>query len=241
MARRRSSLGSDDPDVAAALELCACLTASPLRKSSELEAAWVGLRRLAIDERLPVRLGTVEAIVALCAHSGQADALVARAQGWLQNDEDREVQFASAAAVLAVLAQPSVQSSLREHDAMLEYVSGVLALIADAPRSAERSDARRRALRFLPDALCAIMSRMARVDGERAAAWLGAECEQASQRQIREALSETVIRLQRDTQGVGRATTERLRAALEASAAPLRDGVVIRPGTGRGKSTRRIR
>jgi hypothetical protein len=94
---------------------------------------------------------------------------------------------------------------------------------------------------MLPDTLSALMARMARVAGERGAAWLSQECEQASQPQIREALSDVIVRLQKDSQGLGRATTEKLRKTLEASAAPLRDGVVKRPGTDRGRSTRKIR
>jgi hypothetical protein len=239
MSRGRPSFGPQDFDSAALQRALDVALAG--RVDAEREAAWALVQQHAVDERLPVRLGTIEAIVASCAHPGHADALITRAQSWLSEDEDRELRFASAAAVLAVLAQPSAFSSLREHEAMLEYVSGVLALIADAPRAAERSPGRRRALRVLPDALCTIMVRMARVAGERAAAWLGHECEQASHPHLREALSDTIVRLQRDAQGVGRATVERLRGVLEASAAPLRDGVIIRPGTGRGKSTRKIR
>jgi len=133
------------------------------------------------------------------------------------------------------------ESTVREHEVVLEYISRVISSIADAPRAAERSEARRRALRMLPTALSTVVARMARVSGERGLAWFTRECETASQPQVREALSTVIVGMQRDSQGVGKAATERLRNTLEASAAPLRDGVVIRPGTGRGRSSRKIR
>jgi hypothetical protein len=82
---------------------------------------------------------------------------------------------------------------------------------------------------------------MARVAGDRAVAWLTEQCERSEQPQMRAVLSDVIVRMQRNPQGIGRAKVERLRKTLEASAAPLRDGVVIRPGTGRGRGTRRIR
>jgi hypothetical protein len=227
--------------IAAAYGWCAYLTSAKPRKNSEIETAWVALLQLMVDGRLPVRLGSVDALIALCAHPGQADALIQRGTSWLEFEEDREARFGSSAAVLAVLGNAQVLASIREHEAMLAYISSAIEAIGSAPRSAERSEARRRALRMLPDALCTVMARMARVAGERAVAWLTTECERAEQREVREALSDAIVRMQRDPQGVGRATVERLRKTLEASAAPLRDGVVKRPGTGRGKSTRKIR
>jgi hypothetical protein len=59
--------------------------------------------------------------------------------------------------------------------------------------------------------------------------------------QLREAFSDVIVRLQKDAQGLGRAAIDGLRKTLETSAAPLRDGVFIRPGTGRGKAGRKIR
>lgn len=226
--------------IAAAFGWCAYLTTGT-RKPKEIETAWVALAQLMNDGRLPVRLGTVDALSALCAHPGHADDLIQRAKAWIEFEEDRELRFGSAAAVLALLGQPQVLATIREHEAMLAYVSSAIETISSAPRSAERSEARRRLLRMLPDALCTLMARMARVAGERAVAWLNSECERAEQPQLREALSDVIVRLSRDPQGIGRAAVDRLRKTLEASAAPLRDGVVIRPGTGRGKSTRKIR
>jgi len=227
--------------VAAAYGWCALLTGDKPRKSADIETAWIALAQLAIDPRLPIRLGTVDALVALCMHPGSGEILIQRAVGWLEDESDREARFGGAAAVVAVLGNAQVVAVVRDYEAMLSYISRVIAAIADAPRAAERSEARRRAVRMVPDALCTAMSRMARVSGERGEQWLTRECEIASQPQVREALSEVIVRLSKDTQGVGRAATERMRKTLEASAAPLRDGVFIRPGTGRGKSTRKIR
>lgn len=248
-ARLLARLANDDADadtqraflpIAAAYGFCAYLTGDARHKSADVETAWIAIAQLAVDERLPVRLGTVDALVALCAHPGSADALIARGAQWLE-EEEREARFGAAAAVLAVLGQASAWAALRDHEAALAYISHVIAMIADAPRAAERSEARRRALRMLPDALCAMVARLARVAGERAAEWLGHECEIASQPQVRDALSLVIVRLGKDSQGLGRATSEKLRKTLEASAAPLRDGVVIRPGTGRGRASRKIR
>jgi len=226
--------------IVATYGFCACLSANKLRRSADIETAWLAIAQLAVDGRLPVRLGTVGALVGLSTKEGGAGVLMERAVQWRQ-DGDRETQFGAAATVLAVLSHANVLTAVRDHEAVLEYVSRVIALIADAPRSAERSEARRRALRVLPDTLSVLMARMARVSGERGAAWLSQECEHASQPQVREVLSEVIVRLQKDSQGLGRATIEKLRKTLEASAAPLRDGVFKRPGTGRGKSSRKIR
>jgi hypothetical protein len=226
--------------IAAAYGFCACLSSNKLQRSADIETAWLAIAQLAVDGRLPVRLGMVGALVGMSTQSGGAAALMERAMHWLE-DDDRETRFGAAATVLAVLSNTNVLTAMRDHEAVLEYVSRVIALIADAPRSAERSEARRRALRVLPETLMALVARMARVAGERGAAWLAQECEHASQPQVREVLSDVIVRLQKDSQGLGRATTERLRKTLEASAAPLRDGVVKRPGTGRGRSSRKIR
>jgi len=226
--------------VAAAHGFCACLGAGKLPRGADVESAWLAIAQLSVDGRLPVRLGVVSALVTMCTRSGTIAPLMERANQWLE-DDDREARFGGAAAVLAVLSHAQVLGVVRDHEAVLEYVSRVIAMIADAPRAAERSEARRRALRMLPDTLLALMARMARVSGERGVQWLSHECEQASQPQVREVLSDVIVRLHKGSQGLGRATTEKLRKTLEASAAPLRDGVVKRPGTGRGRSTRKIR
>jgi hypothetical protein len=206
-----------------------------------IESGWLAIVELGVDEDLEVRLDMEQALIATCTDAGRAEALLQRAVAWLDDEGDRELRYGAAAIVLTVLGSSKVLSVLRDHEAVLEYLSRAIAMFADAPRSAERSDGRRRAMRVLPNVLSAVMARMARVSGERAVAWFTRECEQASNPQVRQALSDVIVRLQKDSQGVGRAAAERLRKTLEASAAPLRDGVVKRPGTGRGKSSRKIR
>jgi len=211
------------------------------KSSKAVEGGWLAIARLGVDEDLEVRLDTEQALIAACADAARAEALLQRAASWLDDEGDRELRYGATALVLTVLGDAKVLTALRDHEAVLEYLSRAIAMFADAPRSAERSEARRRALRVLPNALSAMVSRMARVSAERGVAWLARECEQAGQPQIRQALSDVIVRLHKDPQGIGRAAAEKLRKTLEASAAPLRDGVVKRPGTGRGRSSRKIR
>lgn len=211
------------------------------RSRKEVEAGWLAIVEHGADEDVEMRLDTERSLIAACADAARAEVLMQRAASWLDDEGDRELRYAAAALVLTVLGNAKVLSTLKDHEAVLEYLSRAIEMFADAPRSAERSEARRRALRVLPNALSAMMARMARVSGERGVAWLAQECERASQPQVRQALSDLIVRLQKDPQGIGRAAAARLRETLEASAAPLRDGVVKRPGTGRGKSSRKIR
>lgn len=223
--------------VAAVHGFCSWLRKGGEEQGKAAERVWAAIAALAADPRLPVRLGTVDALIAMCAHPGYADALVARAASWMDED-DRELRFATGAALLMVLSQAQAVSSLRDHEAALEYVSRVLAAVESSPRSADRSEARRRVLLVLSQALCTLVPR---ISGERGIEWLTRECELASQPLLRAALSDTVVRLHKDSQGLGRAAIDELRKTLEGSAAPRRDGTVIRPGTGRGKSGRKIR
>src|SRR5262245_30634393 len=66
-----------------------------LRAEREVGAAWTALAALAGDERMPVRLGTLNALVAFAGRRGDGDALLAQAIDWLDID-DREVRFGAA-------------------------------------------------------------------------------------------------------------------------------------------------
>jgi hypothetical protein len=208
--------------------------AQRLREERDVEAAWAALEQLCADERGPVRVGTLSALVALGAREGWADRLVARGELWLEQ-EDRELCFGAAALLVEVLADARVLSVLRDGEALLAYLTRVIDRVGNAPRSAERSDGRRRALMSLAQTLPKVVA--AQRAGDRGQSWLTAECERAKHPDLRRMLSDCVVKLT----GQGSADTAALRGALAESAKPLRDPTLPRKGTGRGKNTRRMR
>jgi hypothetical protein len=194
--------------------------------------AWDALRELAGDERAPVRVATHAALRAYAQVGNQAGELVARAADWFEA-EDREVRFGAAAVVVEVLAERQALACVPEIADVLDYLSRAIADAADAPRSAERSDGRRRLLAALPRAIAAVVG----AGGEEGLTWLERECGYAQQPGVRAMLSDAVVRVLE----LGALVGQRARAALEASAKPLRDPSRVRPGAGRGKATRRMR
>jgi hypothetical protein len=206
-----------------------------LREERDIEPAWDALEQLSADERGPVRVGTLAALVVLAARDGWADRLITRAQLWLEQ-EDRELCFGAAALVVEVLSDARVLAVLREGEALLAYLTQVIDRVGNAPRSAERSDGRRRALTSLAQTLPRVVA--AQRAGERGQSWLAAECERAKHPDVRRMLSDCIIKL--SAQG-GSAGAAALRDTLAESAKPLRDPTLPRKGTGRGKQTRRTR
>jgi len=210
-----------------------------LRAGLEVDQAWTALAELAADERVPVRLGTLDALISFALRAGGGDALVTRALGWL-DDEDRERCFGTAALVVEVFANRQVFASLGNLPPLLDYLARAIATVAGAARSAERSDNRRRLLLALPPTLAAVVVGVGGDD--RGAAWLEAECKEARHPDVRAALSEAILRSRANkAQGQSSAVTARLRAALEGSAKPPRDPTRKRPGTDRGKASRRMK
>jgi hypothetical protein len=107
-------------------------------------------------------------------------------------------------------------------------------------RSAERSDSRRRLLVSLPQTLATVVVGVG--GDQRGAAWLEALCREARHPDVREALSTAILRSRANkAQGQTSAVTAKLRAALEGSAKPPRDPTRKRPGTDRGKNSRRMK
>jgi len=203
-----------------------------LRVRRDEPAAWAALLELAGDERAPVRMSTHAALRAFALVSSRAGDLVSHAQAWLEA-EDRELRFGAAAVVVEVLGEHQAFTGVPVLTDALDYLSRAIADAADAPRSAERSDGRRRLLVALPRALATAVA----VGAEEGVTWLENECAQASQAHVRAALSDAIVRIQTQNAYFG----QRLRAALEGSAKPLRDPSRVRPGAGRGKATRRMR
>ncbi|HEY7374607.1 MAG TPA: hypothetical protein VIF57_20760, partial [Polyangia bacterium] len=163
-----------------------------LRADRELGPAWAALATLAGDERTPVRMGTLDALTSFAGKRGRGDALLAQAVDWLEVD-DREIRFGAAGVVVEVFADRQALAALAEPEALLDYLSRAIAAVADAPRAAERSDARRRLLLALPRTLVAVVAALRA--GDRGAAWLEEECRSARHPDLRAALSKAVVTL----------------------------------------------
>lgn len=218
--------------------------AGRVRAHREVEEAWLALAHLAADERSPVRVGTLDALLSLGVREGGADELVERGLSWLRAESDagaagREARFGTAALVVEVLGDRRVLSRVRDGEPLLAYLSLALTEVTEAPRSAERSDARRRLLMSLPGALAAVIANPAMA--ERAQSWFAAECARADRTDVRHALSAAILALRSPAHGQSVIVIETLRGALQGSAKPLRDPSRLRPGTGRGKASRRTR
>ncbi len=212
--------------------------AARLREGRDEEAAFRALHELAADERGPVRVGTLDALINLGVRPGFGDRLLEAASAWIDDDEDREIQFGSAALVLEALGDPKLLTNVSQHDALLDYLSRTLRAIEDAPRSAERLEGRRRLLMSIPRALTNVAAGLRA--GERGLLWLTEECDRAEHPDLRRALSQTTEQV-RTSGRVQGDVAERLKQTLEASAKPLRDPSRVRPGTGRGKHSRGTR
>jgi hypothetical protein len=185
-----------------------------------------------------VRVGTLDALTPFAGRPAGARALVARAADWLEL-EDRETRFGAAGVVVEVFGNRQALAALGDPKPLLDYLSRAIAAVAGASRAAERSDARRRLLMALPRTLAAVVAAFAA--GERGAAWLEEECRGARHPDVRAALSDAVVGVGDRASGQGAVVAERLRAALQGSAKPPRDPTLIRPGAGRGRSSRRVR
>ena len=209
-----------------------------LRAEQDVGEAWAALAVLAGDERTPVRMGTLHALTSFAGRPGGARALLAQALDWLEL-EDREVRFGAAGVIVELFADRQALAAVGAPEALLEYLSRALAVVVDAPRSAERSDARRRLVLALPRTLARVAGRLR--GGERGAVWLEEECRNARHPDVREALSKAILLLADKSSGEGAVLAAGLRAALEGSAKPPRDPTRIRPGVARGRTSRPIR
>lgn len=241
-ARLLTQLGSDDsaPDtprvflpVAAAYGWTSCI-----RAGREVHAAWLALAALGADERVPVRLGTLDALVTLSAREGGADAFIERANEWLTLP-DREIRYGAIALAIELIGQTKILAAIADAEALLSYLSRAIDEISDAPRAAERREERRRALTSLSLTLGPVVTTIRAAD--RGILWLEAECARAKHPDVRRALSDTVARLPTAAHAPRTHAIDAVRATLQASAKPLRDPTLVRPGTGRGRRSRRTR
>jgi hypothetical protein len=242
LARLLRKLGDDDaaPDTARVFLPIAAAHGwtQRLRTGREAELAWSALEQLAADERGPVRVGALDALVTFAAREGGVDQLVIQATQWLDTD-DRELCFGAAALVIEVLADARVLAVVRDADQLLAYLSQAIAKVADAPRAAERSEGRRRVLTSLAATLPLVVATLR--SGECGLRWFEDECTRARHPDVRKAFSQALVRLASIPQAPGGNVIDKLRAVFEASAKPLRDPTRVRPGTGRGRRSRNSR
>lgn len=165
-----------------------------LRANRDTHRAWEAVGGLAADERTPVRLAVIDALTTFAVtHPSGARALVDHALGWLDAD-DRDARFAAAALVIDVLGERQVGAALRDHHPqLLAYLGRVLEEITGAPRAAERLESRRRLLSALPNSLATAV--VAASTGDLGPAWMESVCDQTTHPDVREALSDTLVRL----------------------------------------------
>jgi hypothetical protein len=214
--------------------------AQRIREQRDEPAAWNALGLLAADERGHVRVGVLDALLALGIRTGGADALLANAEAWRQSD-DRELRFGSAALAIETFAHKPVIATLTDPEALLAYLSAVIDDIDAAPRAAERSQGRRRALRSLPKTLAATAAALRA--GSRGIEHLRELCARTTHPDLRAMLSQALEALRHPAHGQSAATIEALRKALEASAKPDRHAARVRVpvGQGRGRRSRSVR
>lgn len=208
------------------------------RVGSDPRDAWGGLFELSADDRAPVRVGLVAALGAYAARkAGHVDALIAQASDWLDHD-DRDHVFAAQAIVLDAVAERRGLEGLEDHGALLAWLERVIAATADAPRAAQRSPARRKALVALPAAVAeAVASVRGGLDG---VAWLSERLLEAEHPDLRAAFDRTIDELRRGSRAQPASVIEPLREALKSSEKPPRDPTLIREGVrGRGKKHQR--
>ncbi|MCC7534943.1 MAG: hypothetical protein IT379_01950 [Deltaproteobacteria bacterium] len=200
------------------------------RLSTDDVHAWDGIFELAADDRAAVRTGLIAALGGWAARTNLGP-LVARAARWLEHP-DREHRFAACAIVLDVIAERRRLETLEDRAALLSWMERVIGEIADAPRAAERSPARRRILAALPSALAEIAVSL-RDEGER---WLIAQLSEARHPDVRIAMEQAIDALRKGARARSSSVIEAMRAALASSAKPSREAARIRHGmSGRGK------
>jgi hypothetical protein len=210
-----------------------------LRCNREQERAWAALAELASDERAPVRLATRDALTGLTLREGGGLALVNAAADWLIVD-DLNQRFSATALVVEVLNERRLITALvADAPQLLNYLARAVNEVAEAPRSAERLDGRRRLLLSLPPTLATVVAALGA--GDVGPAWFEDICASAHDPAVRKVLSDTLLNLRKTSLGHSSTVAQRLRVVLGGSAKPLRDPTRVRPGTGRGKASRRLR
>jgi len=212
------------------------------RLSPDNQGAWNAVHEFLADERTPVRMGIRDALVRHCGYPFQADRLIAQALHWMDEDGE-EPQFGVAAVLTEIFAKKTIITKLADPSLLREFLSRVVAAVADAPRSASRWESYRRLLAALPSgiAACAASAGSASVLAQAAHAWLKSECTLAREESVRGLLSETIIQLRSPAHGLAAGQVDALHAALAAGTKSTRRTERMRPGQGRGKLSRQTK
>lgn len=196
--------------------------AARILRGFDVAGGYRDLELLAGDPRKVVRDGVISALRRLAtAKDGAADALVTKLAAFADG-------FLGAAVALEALADRAVLDRIGDHDALAQRLDEATTLVEDAPRSAERSQGRRRLLEVLAETLPSFAQRVPAVR-----AWLLPRLA-TKQPELRAAFEDVVRRLQKA--GATNETLAELRAALDRSRAPLRDPTHFKgPTRGRGR------
>ncbi len=201
------------------------------RFETDSRHAWEGIFELTADDRPSVRLGLVGALAAFATRAkGNVDQIVSNAEWWLEHD-DRDHVFASQAIALDVLAEGRALENVEDASALFSWLTRLIEYVANAPRAAERSEARRHVLAAIPGALAQVASTI-RGGSE----WLIERVTEATHPDIRKTMDKTIDALRHGARAQTASTIETLRAALEVGKKPPRDPTLIRQGVrGRGR------
>lgn len=201
-----------------------------VERGLELAAAEEALTELAADERPRVRRAVTEALAQAAARANGPEPLVTRLERYVA-DERREVRWGAFGVVLDAVVDRRALERLKARRELLDVISLFATDLAEAPRAAERSDARRRGLDALTRAVPVLVAAFrGEVDS---LAWFEAECERAKQPDVRKAFEAAVEILKRRGVREGRATIERFHQAIDKSRKPPRDPTLERKGTRR--------
>ncbi|MCU0681843.1 MAG: hypothetical protein MUF34_06235 [Polyangiaceae bacterium] len=186
------------------------------------EGSWSELHGLAGDGRALVREGVVTALSrAALSRAAFGAEFIERASGWTDG-------FLHAAVVLEVVTTKAFLESPMSFDGVRDRLGEALELAENAPRSAERSQGRRRLLEVIELALVPLLLRHRDLGP-----WLQPKLS-TQQPELRAAFEGLMQRLSRAGAPVD--LLEPLRAELDRTAPPRRDPTTFRGATrGRGR------
>jgi hypothetical protein len=210
--------------------------ASLVRAGLAMNESWSRLASLGADERAPVRLATGHALAALAARAPRGGDLLVGAMGdWMGEGgfpiEDRDTRWGALATALDAIAERGALTSVTDRAHLLGIVSAWITELVDAPRAAERSDARRRSLVSISFAAALFAKDIhGAADG---VGWLEAECARARHPDLRKAFDASLERLGKRGASERVEVLARLKTALASSAKPPRDPTLERKGTRR--------
>lgn len=205
--------------------------AALIRRKTAVRASWQAIFALAADERPPVQHATITALTDLAA-STTPDALIQEVDSWIAH-EDREERWGALMVAVSVLGARHAMEAITDREGWLDRLSRILTDLADAPRAAERSDARRRLLAALPGAIALVAASFR--GSPNGVDWLEAECARTTQVDVRSALSASIDQLRKRGASEKTEVLEALRQALASSAKPDRHAARRQIGTNRGK------